>query len=270
MSSLFTRWKLVLGGMLLLWAASIALAFQLQALLTPGNYPIGSDPSFYICVAVFFFVLCVLGALLIWRGLLDGQNRLESRTRNIVNFATYISVGLLVIVFVSGSILFSANRAFLRDYQPLVADEPRPDYSFPVFPTPFDPQPTPTDVPGAPLLSGNLLSTLDGLRIGDISISLSPAGDIIEYIQLHIYRITCRVQTAGSFTEYAVDENKQLIRGPIRLQNRNFYVAQGSASIQGIFGSPQSAHGSLYLHFTDPSSNQSCDFGSFTWSASPI
>jgi len=270
MRSIFTRWKLVFWGILMFWAASIAFALQMKTLLTPGNYPIGSDPSFDISVAALFCVLCLLGAVLIWRGLLDGQNKLEGRVRNLVNFATFVNVGLLAIVFVTGGLLFSANSAFVLGYKPFVIDEPRPDYSFPAFPTPFDPQPTPTDAPGAGLLSGNILSTLDGLRIGEISISLSPTGDTIETIQLHIYRITCRVQQAGSFTAYAVDDSKPLIRGPIRIQDGNFFAAQGIASIQGIFASPQSAHGSLYLRYTDPATHQSCDLGSFTWSASPV
>jgi hypothetical protein len=256
--------------MLVFWAASIAFALQLKTLLTPGNYPVGSDPSFDISVAIFFFVLCLLGAVLAWRGLLDGQNKLEGRVRNLVNFTTFVNVGLLLIAFVTGGLLYSANSAFVSGYRPLVIDEPRPDYSYPAFPTPFDLTPTPTDAPGAALLSGNILSTLDGLRIGEISISLSTTGDTIEYIQLYIYRITCQVQQAGSFTAYAVDDSKALIRGPIHLQDGDFFAAQGVASIQGVFASPQSAHGSLYLRYTDPTTNQSCDLGSFTWSASPV
>jgi hypothetical protein len=261
---------LVFWGALVLWVASIAFALQLKTLLTPGNYPIGSDPSFDISVAIFLFVLCLVGAVLIWRGLLDSQNKLEGRVKGFVNFATFVSVGLLVITFVTGGLLSSANNAFVLGYRPLIIDEPRPDYSFTPFPTPFDMTPTPTDAPGAALLSGNILSTLDGLRIGQISISLSSTGDTIEYIQLHIFRITCQVQQGGVVTAYAVDDSKPLIRGPISLQDGNFFAAQGAASIQGIFASPQSAHGSLYLRYTDPATNLSCDLGSFTWSAGPV
>jgi hypothetical protein len=270
MRSTYARWKLVLWGIVVLWAGSITLALQLKALFTPSNYPIGSDPSFDICVAIFLFILCLLGAVLIYRGVLDDQNKLLGNRRTLVNLATYVSAGLLVVVFTSGALLFSANSAFLRGYRPLVIDEPRPDYSFPAFPTPFDPQPTPTDVPGATLLSGNLISTIDGLRVGEISFSISPAGDAIEYIQLHIYRGLCQVPQDGTFTAYAVDDSKPLIRGPITLQDGNFSVDQGVASIQGVFGSSQSAHGSLYLHYSNPAGGQSCDFGSFTWSVTRV
>jgi hypothetical protein len=265
-----TPWKLVYWGVLVLWTASIAFALQLKTLLTPANYPVGSDPSFDICLAAFLFILCLFGMVLIWRGILDGQNQWVSRIRNLVNFATYMCVGLLVVVFASGALLFSANSAFIHGYRPLVIDEPRPDYSFPTFPTPYDPRPTPTDAPGAILLSGNILSTLDGLRVGNISLSLSPDGDTIEYILIYMYRGVCQVQQSGSFTAYAVDDSKLLVHGPIQIVDRDFYVAQSGAAIQGISGSSKSAHGSLYLTYTDSASSQSCSFGSFTWSVSPV
>ncbi len=215
-------------------------------------------------------MLCLFGVVLIWRGLLDGQNKLKGRARNLINFATFLSVGLLLIAFVTGGLLFSASSTFTRSYRPLVIDEPRPDYSFTPFPTPFDLTATPTDVPGALLLSGNILSTLDGYRTGEISISVSSTGDTIEYIQIYIFRATCQVQQGGAYHTDAVDESKPLIRGPLPLQDGSFFAAQGAASIQGVFASPQSVHGSLFLRYTDPATHQSCDLGSFTWSAGPV
>jgi hypothetical protein len=268
--NLFSRWKWVIVGVILLWGGSIAFALKIKTLLTPSNYPLGSDPSFDIVIAAFFFLLCPLGALLTWRGILDRERRWEGKVRRNINFATFATIGLLILVLINGGLLLSANLTFLRQYQPSSIDEPRPDYSFPAFPTPFESQPTPTDVPGAKFLVGSILSSMDSLRVGQLSISLSPTDGTIASIQFYIYRIRCSLQSGGTVTNYAVDASKLLMRGPIQVQDGDFYASQGPATLHGILADSDQAHGTLSLRYADPATGQACDLGSFYWSAAPV
>jgi hypothetical protein len=267
---LFTRNKRISWGVILLWSGSIALALQLKKLLTPGNYPIGIDPSFDISVAAFLLILCLLGLLFIYYGIQEQQNQLDEKSGRFLNLATYGMVGLLVLVFVTSGLLFSANLAFSHQNTSISIDEPRPDYSYLTFPTPFDSRLTPTDVTNAVLLSGPILSTMDGLRVGDISFSVSSNYQTIYTITVYTYRIKCSLQTGGTITTYAVDATKSLIRGPGQVTEDSFFIAQGVASIHGILVSSGQAHGALYLNYSDPASNRSCDLGSFTFTASPV
>ena len=150
-----------------------------------------------------------------------------------------------------------------------MVDEPRPDYSYPEFPAPISLQPTPTFDPAAHELTGYITSAMDGLRVGEISLSFSAGGDTLDTIQLHIYRITCSVQTDNSVTVYAVDDSKPVIQGPIPLAGTDFYVDQAPAVIHGVFIFPDDAHGTLYLRYADPVSQTDCDLGNFDWTAAP-
>ena len=266
---IFFRSKIIIAGMLLIWSASIILALEIKTLLTPGNFPVGTDPSFDITVAAFCIVLCLLGILLLWRGILEREHRLEIKFELYLNSATIFTVVLLCVVFVIGGLIFSANNAFSANYKLLLRDEPRPDYSLPAFPTPLVAQPTPTYDPGAKYLAGPIKSAMDGLRVGDFWISMSPAGDTIYSIQVYIHRIVCNVQDGASVTTFAVDKSEQLIAGPIQiLEDKSFYAGQDMASIHGIAGALDQAYGTIHLRFTDPANpNYTCDLGSFDWTA---
>ena len=83
-------------------------------------------------------------------------------------------------------------------------------------------------------------------------------------------RITCSVQTGISVTVYAIDESKPVISGPITIEAGSFFVDQSFVALNGIFDGPDSAHGTIYLHYTDPVSNASCVLGNFDWTVAPI
>lgn len=266
---IFFRSKIILFGMFLIWSASIILALEIKTLLTPGNFPVGTDPSFDITLAAFCIVVVFLGGLLLWGGILEREHRLEIKFARYLNNAIIVTVVLLCVVFVTGGLIFSANMAFAAEYTPQLRDEPRPDYSMPAFPTPLAVQPTPTYDPGAKYLAGPIKSAMDGLRVGDIWISRSPAGDTIYSIQVYTHRIECSVQDGTSGATFAVDKSEQLIAGPIQiLDDKSFYAGQDMASIHGIAGAPDQAYGTVHLRFTDPANiNHTCDLGSFDWTA---
>ena len=257
--------KQAIWGTLLLWPGSIALALQIKTLL---NEPAGVDPSFDLSLAAFFLFLSLLGAVLDWRFFMSRAGKMTAALSRIGNTATVSLIVILVVNLGTLILLFSANSAFFRGYHPLVLDEPSPDYSLPVFPTPVNPLPTPTFDPGVIYISGNIISSLDGFRIGEITLNMSPSYDVVNSIQLHIFRIPCTVQQNGQNSTYAVDASKPFLDGPFQVQNQNFYVNQSIAVIHGVVDSPEDIHGTIYLHYTDPSNNQSCDIGNATWDAS--
>ena len=261
--------KLTIIGFFVIWGSSIALALQLKTLLTPGRFPIGVDPSFDILVAVFCFIILVLGILILWRGIREVEGMPEGKFISYINVATMINLGLLIIVFATGVLIFSANRAFAAQNVPVVRDEPVPDYSFQDFPTPAVPQPTPTFKPGDVFLAGNIISPIDGLRVGTIWISASKTNTTINYIQVFTNRITCSVQNGASVSIFAINTSQQMLGGPIQVQDGDFYATQDMAVIHGIMVTTAQAYGTVYLHFTDPATKRSCDLGSFSWTATP-
>lgn len=260
--------KLTIIGFFIIWGASIALALQLRTLFTPGRFPIGVDPSFDILVAVFCFIILVLGALILWRGIREIQGMPEGKYGKYITMATMINLGLLFFVFAIGGLVFSANRAFAAQNTPLVRDETVPDYSYQEFPTPAV-QPTPSFDPQAVFLAGNIISNIDGFRVGTIWVSASKAGDKINYIQVFTNRITCTVQDGSTMTNFAINQSQQLIGGPIQVQDGDFYAAQNMAVIHGVMVTTAQAYGTVYLHYIDPATNRSCDLGSFSWTATP-
>ena len=260
--------KLLLSGFLVLWGASIALALVLRTLLTPQNFPVGSDPSFEIALAAAFAILCLVGLLLAWRGILLEEDRLQGNLARYTRIATLITLGLFGLTVIVGGLIFSANNAFATQFAPRAFDQPRPDYSFTAFPTPALAQPIPTYNPGSKHLSGALNSSMDGLRVGDVFISMPPDGETIQSIQISVNRILCYVQENGAATTYAVDQSKQLISGPLQVQpDGSFCAGQEMVSLHGIFSSPDEAHGTLYLRYIDPASQRTCDLGNFEWTA---
>jgi len=262
--------KLILAGLLIIWSASILLALELKTLLTPGNFPIGTDPSFDITLAAFCFVLCILGALLLWRGLLNKRKyRLEEKFEVYLNLANLFIVLLLVILLVTGGLLFSANNAFAAQYKPGIRDEPSPGYSVPAFPNPVAAQPTPTYDPESKFLAGPITSELDGLRVGDMWISMAPDAQTIHYIQVYIHRIECDEQQTTTVNQLAVDKSEQLISGPIPiLADQSFYAGQDMVSVHGIAAGIDQANGTIHLEYIDPANkNRACDLGSYYWSA---
>jgi hypothetical protein len=257
----------IILGLFLFWAASIGLALDLQTLLTPGNFPIGSDPSFDISLAAFCFLVCLLGAVFTWRGTLMEEGNLRGKIAKNINTATIFLGVFLVFVFIAGGLLYSANSAFAAQFKPFLLSEPRPDYNVPDFPTPILPQPTPTYDPAAKYLAGPITSAMDGLKVGSIWIGMSPGGETVHYIQIYLDPIVCSVQTGGSVASFAVNQSQQLLDGPIQVQNGNFYASQDMAVLHGIIVSSTEAHGTLYLHYIDPASRRSCDLGNFDWDA---
>ncbi len=259
--------RLTILGFLIIWGASIAFALQLKTLLTPKTAGVIYDPSFDIMVAVLCFIVVLLGVILVWRGIREVEDRPEGRFSSYLNIATAINIGLLILALATAGLIFSANRAFANIDQPLLRDQPAPDYSVPAFPTPALPQPTPTHNPASVYLAGPILSNISGLRVGNIWISASKKDNSINYIQVYTNRIECRVQQGNTVSTFAVASSQQLIPGPIQNQNGNFYAAQPMAVIQGVMITTNSAYGTVYLHYTDPGTNLSCDLGSFNWTA---
>lgn len=259
--------KLILPGILALWGSAIVLGIELHLLLTPGSFPVGFDPSFNITLAAFSFLLGVMGLLLIWRGILVREGKLEGKAQRNLNVLTIITTVVLVLAFFSGAITFSANRAFTAQYIPRQYEEPTPDSSFAGFPIPALPQATPTYDPGSKYLAGSITSSLDDLRVGDIWISASSAGDKINYVQVFLNRIVCSGPPDGPNLTFAVDASEQFIDGPVPIQDGDFFISQEMASVHGILGSASDAHGTLYLKYIDPATRRSCDLGNFDWTA---
>ncbi len=260
--------RLTIIGFLIIWGASIAFALQLKTLLTPGRYTAASDPSLDILIAVIFFFLFLIGILFLWGGFREIQGLTAGKFNQYISIAAAINVGLLFLVLVTAGLVFSANRAFASQAAPpLVRDEPTPVDSVQGFPTPDLPQPTPTFDPGSVYLAGNIIDYFTQQRMGTIWISASKANDTIYYIEVFTNRNECHVQQDNSVTIFAVDKSMVLINGPIQNQHGNFFAAQDMAVIQGFMDTTASAYGTLYLHFIDPTTNRSCDLGSFTWSA---
>ena len=191
----------------------------------------------------------------------------EGRFAEYFTIAAAINVGLLIFIFAIAGLILSANRAFTNQDIPIVRNEPAPDYSVASFPTPAIPQPTPTYNPSSVFLAGSIISHFSGMRVGSIWISASKTGDTINFVQVYTNRIECRVQQGGSVSTYAIDKSQQLINGPIQNQDGNFFAAQDMAVIQGVMATTSSAYGTVYLHYIDPSTNRSCDLGSFSWTA---
>ncbi len=259
--------RLIVLGFLILWGASIAFALQLKTLLSPKGIGVVYDPSFDILVAVLCFILVLLGVILVWRGIREVEALPEGQFSGYLNIATAINIGLLIFIMAIAGLIFSANRAFAVQDSPLLRDEPAPDNSVPAFPTPAQPQPTPTHNPVSVYLAGPIISNFSGLRVGNIWISASKADNSINYVQVYTNRIECRVQQGNTVSTFAIDDSQQLISGPIQNQDGNFYAAQPQAVIQGVMITTASAYGTVTLHYTDPSTNQNCDLGSFNWSA---
>ncbi len=260
--------SLTILGFLIIWGASIAFALQLKTLTTPGKYPVGTDPSFDILVAALCVVVVLLGIILLWRGIREVEGRPGGRYSQYLTIAAAINFGLLILVLVVAGLVFSANRAFAIQDQPVLRDEPAPDTSMSAFPTPAQLQPTPTYNPGAIYLAGPVIDHFSQLRVGNIWISASKSDNSINYIQVYTNRVECHVQQGSSVSTYAVNLSQQLVSGPIqRDQNGNFYASQDMVVIQGVMGSTTSAYGTVYVHYIDPATNRSCDLGAFTWTA---
>ncbi len=260
--------KLTLFGLLAIWIGSIGLTLEIKNLLTPGSIPADIDPSFNISLVAFCILLCLLGALIAWRGVLESDRRLEETKRRVLNIATMAVTVLLSLAFILTALTFSANNAFARQYQPVVLDRPRPDYSLPDFPTPAVPQPTPTFDPQAKYFAGPITSAMDGLRVGNVWVSMAPTGQSIYSIQVYMERIECSFQGAGSVTTHAVDASQQVIGGPIQIQeDGTFFGGQATAVVHGAVASSNEVHGTLYLRYVDPASQQACDLGNFDWDA---
>src|SRR5512143_1397648 len=115
--------RLTIIGFLIIWGASIAFALQLKTLLTPGRYPVGSDPSFDILMAAICFILVLLGVVLLWRGIREVEGLPGGRLSQYLTIAALINIGLLIFVLVVAGLIFSANRAFAIQDQPLTRDE---------------------------------------------------------------------------------------------------------------------------------------------------
>jgi hypothetical protein len=263
-----SRNKLIVIGALLIWAATILLTLELKTLLTPGNFPVGTDPSADLVAVAFCVEVAVLGALLLWGGVLEREKRMEIKFARFLNTATILTAAFLCITFISVAVLFAANKAFAAGYQPILRDEPAPDYSVPAFSTPLPSQPTPTYNPTSAFLAGPIKSALDSLRVGDIWISLTPNMDSINFIQVYMNRIQCNVQDGAPAGIFAVDKSEQLVNGPIPIQDdRTFFAAQDMAVFHGIIGTLDQGYGSVYLRYTDPVTNRTCDLGSFDWTA---
>jgi hypothetical protein len=260
----------ILLGLLVAWAASIAFAIQLRTLLTPGNYPIGSDPSFDMIIAALFFILFLLGILLAYRTWLDNRNGLVGEIKRYLRVSVVVLIILFLIGIVTDLLLYSAGYAFQRDYNSFVMDAARPDYSFPEFPTPQVSQPTPVSSSGTVLLSGNITSGMDGLRVGSISIRVNSSVNTLEAIQVLIHRINCTVQQGTTPTIYAVDETKFWMPAPIQVTDGSFFASMDQAVLFGIFASPENAHGTLYIVYTDPQTQQTCSLGNFDWTVNPV
>ena len=259
--------SLIVGGLALAWAASIGLALEIKNLTTPANYPVGSDPSGDIAIAAFCFFLILLGWLLAYRGNLARSGQFSAKASRTVNLAILVAILALAISGVAGVLINSANIAATRQYQAYVPSRPRPDFSFPPFPTPALPQATPTHNPSAKYQAGPLLYALDGLKAGDIWVSLSPDGRTVNSVQAYLERIECSVQDGAQVTTYAVDTSEQLISGPIPVQNEAFFGAEGGAVVHGVVASADETHGTLYLDYTDPASGRTCDLGNFIWTS---
>jgi len=259
--------RIVLGS-LLIWISSIGLALELKTLLTPGNFPVGTDPSFDLTVAAFCFLATVLGSLVLWYGIEEIEKRIEDIRQQWINaFALFISV-LLVVDFISGALILSAHLSFEADYHPTLLNEPTPDYSMPAFAVPISTRPTPTFDPTSRFMSGPIKSALDGMRVGDIWISLTPNRDAVRFVQVFMNRIQCNEQDAAGSSTLAIDPSEQLLSGPFQIQeDRTFFDAQDMAVIHGIIGTLDQGVGTVYLRYKDPGTNRTCDLGSFEWAA---
>ena len=262
---------LVVIGILLAWIASICLALELKTLLTPGNFPPGTDSSYNISLAALCLAAAALGVVLWLRSSRAATFSLNAISRTIYNVALAVVSLILILCAVTSFLLYSANVAFNRDYKPLtaeqlLADAPRPDYSYSTFPTPIAAQPTPTYDPSSSFMAGSV-KTVDGLRAGTIWISLSPDRSTVRFVQVYMQRILCHSsQVPGDLL--AVEQSEQLINGPIPLQaNRTFYMAQDMAVVQGVLSTLGEGSGTVYLRYLDPATNSTCDLGSFDWSA---
>lgn len=262
--------RIIFIGLCVSWIASITLALQIKKLLTSSNYPQGTDPSFDEVLAFLFLLLFIFGLWLALRTWLDSRNRLSDSLHN-----TFRTIGLCIVVLFVLSIiievfLVSAGLAFAKNAQPLVVNEPSPSDSLVAFPTPINLEPTPAYDPAALFMSGNITSALDGLRVGDMSVNVAASGQSIESIQVHLFRIACTIQSAQGTQTEAVDEHKLYIEGPIPVNEGSFFASQNQVVIHGVFSSSTSLHGTLYLSYTDPQNQQTCDLGNFDWEVNPL
>jgi hypothetical protein len=260
--------RLTIIGFLIIWGASIAFALQLKTISTAGKNQVDYDPSFDYTVAALCFILVLLGIVFLWRGLREMEGLPGGRFSKSLTIAAAINMGLILFVLVVAGLIYSANRAFITQNQPLVRDEPAPDYSMPAFPTPALLQPTPTFDPSAAYLSGPILSYFSGLRVGSMWISASKSDNTINFMQVDFNRIECHIEEGNTVSTYAIDKSQLVIRGPIQKeQDNSFYAAQNAGVVQGIMGSTASAYGTVSVHYVDPATNRSCDLGTFTWTA---
>ncbi len=259
--------RFIVLGLVMLWIASLAFILEILNLTLVKKFQISSDPSLEMLIAAFCLLLSLLGALLIWRGERERDNRPKDRTQRYVNIATLVTVLALAIVFCSGGLVFSANRAFLAQQSTYIRPAPRPDFSLTLFPTPMSSQPTPTFDPAGKYLAGALVGSIDHLRVGDIWISETPDDQAINYIQFTIQAVECTVQQNGLPFTFAVDQSAPIVYGPLRVRNGNFYANLDTTVVRGVIISPEEIMGTLYMRYTDPKTGQSCDLGTFEYDA---
>ncbi len=136
--------RFIVLGLVVLWIASLAFILEILNLTVVKKFQVSSDPSLEMLIAAFCLLLSLLGGLLIWRGERERDNRPKDRFHRYMNIATVATILALAIVFCSGGLVFSANRAFLAQQSTYIRPAPRPDFSLTVFPTPISPRPTPT------------------------------------------------------------------------------------------------------------------------------
>jgi hypothetical protein len=266
--SLLSQYRLIVIGALLIWASSIGLALQLKTLFTPGNYPVGTDPSFDMSVAFFCFLALVLGSLTLWHGIGEREKRMEPGLEKLINTTSIFICALLAFNFITGAVLFSANLEFAASYVPSLRYEPTPDDAMATFAVPVAAHPTPTFDPTSKFMAGPVKSALSGLRVGDIWISLTPNRDAVRFVQVFMNRIQCNAQNGTTSGTFAVGESEQLINGPFQIQeDRTFFGAQDMAVIHGIIGTLDQGYGTIYLRYKDPATSRTCDLGSFEWTA---
>ncbi len=256
-----SRWTVI--GLVVLWVASLAFLLEVVNLAVVKKFQIDFDPSFEILVAAFCFFATLLGGLLLWRGRRDDTLQPPGPTDRYLNMATVAICTILVLVSISGSIVYSSNQAFLRQETTYVRPAPRPDFNLGNFPTPGSPQPTPTFDPHGKFLSGSLLGSIDHLRVGDIQISASPDNSTIYYVQFNLQPVECLVDQNGTLTTFAVDKSRPLVNGPLHVTQGTFYANQADGVVMGKIISDTEMMGTAYLHYSDPSSGRSCDLGTF-------
>jgi hypothetical protein len=214
--------------------------------------------------------LALLGGLFLIRS--RREWRPNDKIIGYVNIATVVTVVLLGIVFCSGGMIYSANRYYQSQQSQYVRPAPRPDYSLPVFPVPTITRSTPTYDPNGKYLAGRVVGSIDHLRVGDVSISQSPSSQKVLYIQFSLQAVECLSEKNNGLTTYAIDESRVLVLAPpsgglMTAPDGRIYASQPDAVVQGKVISPEEIMGTVYLRFTDSTTHQTCDLGTFEWDA---